>query len=66
MDPTTDGLLTDSMGTGLLYNAGGRNLIQYTTKKASFPKCGVTGVRLHGVSISALLMQSAAAALPIY
>ena len=29
---------------------GGRNLIQYRKKKASFAKCGVSGVRLQGVS----------------
>ncbi|KAK9798119.1 hypothetical protein WJX73_000908 [Symbiochloris irregularis] len=40
---------TRSNKTRVVKTPGGRNLIQYTTKKASFPKCGVTGVRLHGL-----------------
>lgn len=32
-------------------SAGGRLIFQYTTKRASPPKCGATGVRLQGVSL---------------
>lgn len=36
-------------GKKLSVGAGGRNVVQYRIKKASYPKCPVTGQRLPGI-----------------